>query len=47
MVETDGSGCEGEIERTVQILATSNVNVLDTRRWELLPNPAKGVVRLP
>ena len=46
VVETDGSGCEGEIERTVQILATSNVNVLDTRRWELMPNPAKGVVRL-
>ena len=40
VVETDGSGCEGEIERTVQF-CTTNVNVLDTRRWELMPNPAR------
>ena len=44
MLETDTTGCEGEVVRTVQILEVDNVDGLDSVKLELVPNPARGRV---
>ena len=44
VLEADSSGCEGEVVRTVQILAVDNVVGLDNVHLELVPNPARGRV---
>ena len=44
VLEADSTGCEGEVVRTVQILAVDNVIGLDNVHLELVPNPARGRV---
>ena len=44
VLEADSTGCEGEVVRTVQILAVDNVVGLDNVHLELVPNPARGRV---
>ena len=44
VLEADSTGCEGEVVRTVQILAVDNVVGLDNVQLELVPNPARGCV---
>ena len=46
VLETDTTGCEGEVVRTVQILEVDNVDGLDSVQLELVPNPARGRVFL-
>ena len=46
VLETDTTGCEGEVVRTVQILEVDNVAGLDMVQLELVPNPARGRVLL-
>ena len=44
--ETDGTGCQGEAVRTVQILEFSTVEDLEMTEAVLMPNPATGQVSL-
>ena len=46
VLETDTTGCEGEVVRTVQILEVDNVVGIDNVQLELVPNPARGRVFL-
>ena len=46
VVESDESGCQGEVTRTVQILPISAVVDGGQVYWTLMPNPAKGQVRV-
>lgn len=41
VLEGDGAGCEGEVVRTVTILATSNMNEAAMGAVSLSPNPAR------
>jgi hypothetical protein len=43
VLESDGSGCEGEVVRTVTILATSNLDEAAFGVISLSPNPAREV----
>lgn len=46
LVETDADGCQGEVVRTVQILATSAVAEMGDVVLGVTPNPAVSSVRL-
>ena len=41
VLESDGAGCEGEVVRTVTILATSNLDEVASVAMSLSPNPAR------
>jgi hypothetical protein len=41
LLEGDGAGCEGEVIRTVTILATSNLEEAASGKISLSPNPAR------
>ena len=41
VLESDGAGCEGEVVRTVTILATSNLGEIASVAMSLSPNPAR------
>jgi hypothetical protein len=43
VLESDGSGCDGEVVRTVTILATSNLDEAAFGAISLSPNPAREV----
>ena len=44
VLESDNSGCEGEVVRTVQILATTAVSEASKLDFQVMPNPARDVL---
>ena len=44
VLESDNSGCEGEVVRTVQILATTAVSEASKLDFRVMPNPARDVL---
>ena len=46
VLESDTTGCEGEVVRTIQVLEVDNVEGFEALQLELVPNPARGQVFL-
>jgi len=46
VVESDATGCEGEVVRTVQILETTSIWETPALELTLMPNPARDLVTL-
>ena len=46
VLESDTTGCEGEVVRTIQVLEVDNVEDFEALHLELVPNPARGQVFL-